>query len=310
MEARVALFLLVLGAARSGLSAPVPEAEGAPAPPPREAALLGKLEARLREADQRLDGLLGVSVKDLTTGATLELRADLVFPAASSIKAAVLYELYLQAEEGRLDLHEVTRPPGARVGGDGALQILSDRVSLTWRDLAALMFAYSDNEATNVLTRRVGLPAVNQRLEAMGLGQTRMRRLMMDLDAARRGDENVSTPGELRRLLEIVYSGKGLSTERANDLQAVATLPKGSAFRVPLPEGLRVADKPGSLEGVRCVGALVDLPGRPYSVAIMTSYLKRDAEGDAVIREISALLYDTFSRLARSSDLGRVISER
>ena len=266
MEARVALFLFVLGAARSGLCAPVPEAEGSPA-----AALLrvrrpfwASSRPASREADQRLDGLLGVSVKDLTTGATLELRADETFPTASSIKAAVLYELYLQAEEGRLDLHEVTRPPGARVGGDGALQILSDRVSLTWRDLAALMFAYSDNEATNVLTRRVGLPAVNQRLEASALPKTRMRRLMMDLEAARRGDENVSTPGELRRLMEIVYSGKGLSAERANDLQAVATLPKDSPFRVPLPEGLRVADKEGSLEGVRCVTAVVDLPGRPY----------------------------------------------
>jgi hypothetical protein len=39
-------------------------------------------------------------------------------------------------------------------------------------------------------------------------------------------------------------------------------------------------------------------------------YLKNDADGEAVIREVSALLYDTFSRLAHSSDLGRVISER
>lgn len=312
MEARVTLLLLMLGLARPGLCGPGPEAKGSPsvALPAREAALVRKLENRLAEADLRLDGLLGVSVKDLRSGTTLELRADETFPTASSIKAAVLYELYLQAEQGRLDLHEVTRPPGPRVGGDGALQILSDRVSLTWRDLAALMFAYSDNEATNVLTRRVGLAAINQRLDAMGLPKTRMRRLMMDLAAARRGDENVSTPAELRRLLEIVYSGKGLSAERVQDLQAVAALPKDSPFRLPLPEGLRVADKPGSLEGVRCVGAVVDLPGRPYAVAIMTSYLKNDADGEAVIREISAVLYDTFSRLARSSDLGRVISER
>jgi beta-lactamase class A len=310
MEARVALLLFALGAARPGHAAAAPEAKAPPSPPAREAALLHKLELRLAEADRRLDGLLGISVKDLTTGATLEMRPDETFPTASSIKAAVLYELYLQAEAGRIDLSEVTRPPGARVKGGGALEILSDRVSLTWRDLAALMFAYSDNEATNVLTRKLGLAAVNQRLDAVGLPKTRMRRLMMDLEAARRGDENVSTPGELRRLLEIVYAGKGLSAERVQDLRAVATLPKDSPFRAPLPEGLAVADKPGWLEGVRCVGAVVDLPGRPYSAAIMTSYLKKDAEGDAVIREISALLYETFSRLARSSDLGRVISER
>lgn len=304
MEARVTLFLLatVLG--------PPPTAVSAAEPPAREATLLRKLETRLAEADRRLDGLLGVSVKDLKTGATLELRADETFPTASSIKTAVLYEVYLQAEDGRLDLQEVTRPPFPRVGGGGALQILSDRASLTWRDLAALMFAFSDNEATNVLTRRVGIGAINQRLDTLGLPKTRMRRLMMDLEAARRGDENVSTPAELRRLMEVVYSGRGLSAARVQDLQAVATLAKDSPFRAPLPEGLRVADKEGSLEGVRCVTAVVDLPGRPYAAAIMTSYLKNDGDGEAVIREISSLLYDTFGRLSRSSDVGRVVSER
>jgi beta-lactamase class A len=91
---------------------------------------------------------------------------------------------------------------------------------------------------------------------------------------------------------------------------AVAAVPKDSPFRVPLPESLVVADKPGSLEAVRCVTAIVDLPGRPYAVSIMTTYLRRDADGEAAIREISAALYETFDRLARSSDLGRIISEK
>jgi beta-lactamase class A len=71
-----------------------------------------------------------------------------------------------------------------------------------------------------------------------------------------------------------------------------------------------VLDKPGALEGVRCVSAVVDLPKRPYSVAIMTAYLKNDEDGEKAIRQISAILYQTFDRLARSSDLGRVISEK
>ena len=69
-------------------------------------------------------------------------------------------------------------------------------------------------------------------------------------------------------------------------------------------------DKDGELEAVRSAAAVVDLPGRPYSVAIMTTYLRRDADGDAFIRDVSAALFETFDRLARSSDLGRIISER
>jgi hypothetical protein len=61
---------------------------------------------------------------------------------------------------------------------------------------------------------------------------------------------------------------------------------------------------------VRCVTAVVDLPGRPYATAIMTTYLRRDEDGEAAIRAISAALYETFDRLARSSEFGRVISDK
>jgi len=279
--------------------------------PAKQAELLAKLRARVQAVDARLDGVLGVFVRDLTTGATVELRPDEVFPTASSIKLAVLYELYRQADGGRIDLAEVTRPPVPRVSGGGILQELGDRVSLTWRDLAVLMIGWSDNEATNVLVRRVGLDAVNRRLDALSLPGTRLRRQMMDLEAARRGDENVSTPRELARLAEVVATGEGLSPARAADLVAVASVPdEGSHFRRGLPQGVKALTKPGALEGVRCEVAWVGVPARPYSAAIMTTYLRREADGEAALAELSAAMYDTFDRLARSSEYGRTVSDR
>ncbi|HXB56181.1 MAG TPA: serine hydrolase [Vicinamibacteria bacterium] len=277
---------------------------------PKEAVLWEKLKARIEAVDRGLDGVLGVSVRDLKTGATFELRGHEVFPTASSIKVAVLYELFLEAEEGKIDLAEVMHPPLPRVRGGGVLMELGDRVALTWRDLAVLMMGWSDNEATNLLIARLGMDAVNRRLDGLGLPVTRLRRRMMDLPAARRGDENVSTPTELRALMETLYKGAGLASARGKDALKVAATPKASAFRVPLPEDLSILDKPGELEGVRCVTAVVDLPGRPYAAAVMTTYLRRDKEGEAAIREISAALYETFSRLAQASEYGRIISEK
>jgi len=190
------------------------------------------------------------------------------------------------------------------------LQFLSDKVSLSWRDTAVLMMGLSDNEATNLLIAKVGLADVNRRMDALGLPETRLRRRMMDLEAARRGDENVSTPSEMRRLAEAIHAGVGLSKDRTRDLRAVAAIAKHSDFEVPLPEAVSVEGKTGYLEGVRCWTAVVDLPGRPYAVSVVTTYLRHDADGEAAIREISAALYGTFDRLARSSDLGRVISEK
>jgi beta-lactamase class A len=279
--------------------------------PPVQADLFAKLRARVQAVDTRLDGVLGVYVEDLSTGTRVELHADEVFPTASSIKLAVLFELYRQAEEGGIDLGEVTQPPATRVRGGGILQELGPRVSLTWRDLAVLMIGWSDNEATNVLVRRVGMEAVNRRLDALGLPRTRLRRQMMDLEAARRGDENVSTPRELAKLAGIVAGGEGLAPARAKDLLAVATVPdEGSHFRRGLPEGTRAVSKPGALEGVRCEAAWVDVPGRPYTATIMTAYLQREPDGEAAIAELSAAIHGTFDRLARSSGYGRIISER
>ena len=273
--------------------------------------LLGKLGDRIAAVDARLDGVLGVYVEDLTTGAKLEVRADEPFPTASSIKLAILYELYRQAQEGRVSLREVTRPPAGRVRGGGILQELGDGVSLSWRDVAVLMIGWSDNEATNVLVRRVGMDAVNARLDGLGLPHTRLRRLMMDVEAARRGDENVSTPREIGRLAAIVGRGEGLPPDAARDMLAVATVAdEHSPFRRGLPSGQHAVSKPGSLEGVRCEAAWVDVPGRPYAAAVMTTYLRREQDGEAAIAEISAAIYDTFDRLARASDLGRIISER
>jgi beta-lactamase class A len=284
---------------------------GAPAHAgPKEDALWARLRARLQRLEQSVDGVVGLSVKDLKTGATIEVLPDEPFPQASVIKLAVLYELYRQADEGKVDLAEVTRPPASRVLGGGVLQHLGPAVSLTWRDIAVLMMGWSDNAATNLLVDRVGLEAVNRRLDSLGLPRTRLRRRMMDLEAARRGEENVSTPAEMRRLVEAIYTGAGLSPERARDIRLVAATIKNTDFRQPLPETVTVLDKDGELEAVRAAAAVVDLPGRPYSVAIMTTYLRRDEDGEALIREVSAALFETFDRLARSSDLGRIISER
>ncbi len=277
---------------------------------PKEDALWARLRARLERIDAGLDGVLGLSLRDLRTGTTFEIRPDEPFPQASVIKLAVLYELYRQADEGKVSLGEVTRPPAARVGGDGVLKALGPSISLTWRDAAVLMMGWSDNAAANLIIDRLGMDAVNRRLDTLGLPRTRLRRRMMDLEAAARGEENVSTPAEMRRLVETIHAGTGLSPESARDIRLVAATPKDTWFRAPLPEGLVVLDKDGTLEAVRVAAALVELEGRPYSVTIMTTYLRRDEDGEAAIREASAAVFETFDRLARSSDLGRIISER
>src|SRR5438067_1778917 len=60
-----------------------------------------KLESSISSVDQQFDGVLGVAVLDLSDGKTFLLHGDEVFPQASSIKIAVLAELYRQEQQAR-----------------------------------------------------------------------------------------------------------------------------------------------------------------------------------------------------------------
>src|SRR6185436_3436514 len=189
--------------------------------PPVEDALFEKLRTNIGVVEGKLDGVLGVAVKDLTTGRIIQIRGDVVFPQASAIKLALIYELYQQVGAGKIDLNALHALPKARVGGSGVLPFLSEKAQLTVRDLAVLMMSLSDNAATNILIDEVTFAAVNARMDSLGLGKTRFRRHMIDIAAARRGEENVSTPLEMLKLIEAIKRADGLSPALADDLRAV-----------------------------------------------------------------------------------------
>jgi len=279
-------------------------------PPAQELLLWQKLDSSLQTESRNLDGVLGVAILDLSNEHTLLLNSDEVFPTASTIKIAILAELYRQMQQGKLKLTETyTLQQTDLVGGSGISNALTPGVTkLTLRDLAALMIAVSDNSATNILIDRIGLENVNALLDSLHLTHTRLRRKMMDIKAAAEGRENISTPRELTQLLAALYRGKVLNKQLTDDYFNLLSIPKSSYLPRDLPEDLRIANKPGELEGVRNDCGLVFDGSRPYVLCAMSSYLRNErAAGDAIAR-ISGETYRMFDRLNRSSPYGRVVS--
>jgi beta-lactamase class A len=298
------LVVLALGFVRAlGAQAPPP-------PGPRPADILRRqFEARLQEIAAKVDGVASYTIVDLATGDRFTRYADVVMPTASTIKLAVLYELFKQADEGTLKL-DATKPLDRRLavpGGPGLFYLSSPTLAL--RDYATMMIMLSDNTATNVLIRTLGIDAIGRRLIGLGLTRTSLRRLMLDLEAARRGDENVSTAGEIAQLLEAFYRGSGL--RRASRDEALAMLKVEKGERTPLqrglPEGVETACKPGELEGVRVDAGIVFVKNRPYVFSMMTSYLEDDERGESAIEEASRLAFQYFFRLGTGTEYGRLI---
>ncbi|GIT81836.1 serine hydrolase [Leifsonia sp. LS1] len=129
--------------------------------------------------------LQGVQVSaratDLTTGAVLFSVDDhVVMPTASIGKVLLLVEVAARLQSGQLSpLAQLDRLPQDAAGDSGIWQHLQVP-ALPVTDLAALVGATSDNLATNVLLRRVGLEAVSARTEALGLTRTALLDLVRD----------------------------------------------------------------------------------------------------------------------------------
>jgi beta-lactamase class A len=277
-----------------------------------QSTLHAQLETELARTAERLNGVLGYAIKDLSSGETFLRLPDTVFPQASSIKLTVLLELMRQAQEGKLSLQEehTLRRSEMTVGDtEPILTMLSDgTVTLSLRDLAIFMVVLSDNTATNILIDRLGMDNINEGVMRLGLKETKLRRHMIDLEAARKGNENVSTPREMLTLVEKVHSGQVIDAAHTKEYFDLLRLPKESEFHKALPEDASIADKPGALEGVRCDTGLIEIPGHPFIMSITTTYDAKDDDGERAVEDVARLAYDYFNRLSRSSSYGRVIS--
>jgi beta-lactamase class A len=276
----------------------------------KQKVLWQKLEGQIQDVDQHLDGVLGVAIEDLSSGDHFLLHEDEMFAQASSIKITVLANLYLQAQQGKLKLADLYTVQSSDLVADSDIMggLTPGVTRLTLRDLATMMVAVSDNSATNVLIDRVGMANVNAMLDSLGLTHTRLRRKMMDLQAAKEGRENISTPREMMTLLDAIYHGKVLNKESTADFFAMLSTNKDSWIPRELPADLKVANKPGALEAVRNDSGVVFVEGRPYVICVMTSFLRNERDGEEAISKVSLAAWRMFDRLSRATEYGRVVS--
>ena len=116
-----------------------------------------------------LGGTVGVAARNLASGAEVHIDAGELFPMASCFKIPVMVEVMRQVDAGlvrlddRLTLTEQDKSPGS------TLIHLHEGLRPSVRDLLYLMITLSDNTATDMLWRLVGLGSVNETMRRLGL---------------------------------------------------------------------------------------------------------------------------------------------
>ena len=235
--------------------------------PPLQA-LIDSLPAHLK---------VSVIVERLDGDVLFEHGADDVVPSASVIKIPILATFLASELRG-----ETTITAEQLVGGTGILQEHAADTTITWRRLAELMIAVSDNSATNAIIRGVGMEAVNADLASWGLTHTRLRRHMIDFEAQRRGFENTTTPREMNAILRR-FAGNAEFIDILLMCEDTSTIPAG------LPNGARFAHKTGTLTIVRG-DAGIWLGDEPVVISAFVRGFRSEAEAESVLAAIGAAL--------------------
>jgi beta-lactamase class A len=140
------------------------------------------LRDRLTKIASSFPGKVGIFVRNIETGEEAGLNPDDQFPMASTYKVAIMAQVFREAEAGHLSLTErVPLSEADRRLGSGLLPYVTPGLNPTIHDLVLLMITLSDNEATDMLMKRVGAKNVTAMLRQLGIQDMRVDRSTEEL---------------------------------------------------------------------------------------------------------------------------------
>ena len=134
---------------------------------------LAKLRADIVKVSKEVKGQIGFYVKHIESEKSIAIDADKIYPLGGVFKLAVMLETFRQADAGMLSLDERLELENRHYCiGEGLLQYLQPGLKPTIRDLVALMVIATDNTASEMLWKRIGIQRVNMLIREMGLAKT------------------------------------------------------------------------------------------------------------------------------------------
>jgi beta-lactamase class A len=237
----------------------------------------------------------GVCVIEVPTGeVVLEHQAGVTLSTASVGKLLLLLEAARQIDDGVIRPDEVVDRTDADTVGDSALWQHLTVPALSVADLAVLVASVSDNLATNVLLRRLGIEAVRATTARLGLLATALHDRVRDARGA--ADPPMLSTGsaaELAGLLRAMSVGDAVSSAVSSQVlgwlaTGVDLSMVGAAFGLdPLAHaapdrGISLHNKTGTDVGVRADVGLVGTSSSALAYAVLANWPADEDHRDEV----------------------------
>lgn len=259
---------------------------------------------------------VAVSFRDLATGERLDVRSEVDFHAASTMKIPVMLEVLRSAEAGRISLDQrvllVNRfhsimdgSPYALNSGDDSDSSVYARVGerVAVRELMERMIVRSSNLATNALIALVGAKQANETAHALGATHIRVLRGVEDGKAYAAGRNNTTTSADLATLLERVERGEALQPASVRLMKEILLRQEfNDEIPAGVPPGTPVAHKTGSITATLHDAAIVYPSSRaPYVLVVLTRAIPDERVAGALIADVSRVVWAHVMGVAASS---------
>lgn len=222
-------------------------------------------------------------------GARFAHRGDDVFKSASTIKIAIMIELFRKIDRGDASLEDLyTLRPEDKVPGSGVLQHFHDGAELTIGDVVYLMMSISDNPATNILIDLVGMESVNATMRELGMEKSVLGRTMQGRPANPDERENDATPNEFARMVQSILGHEAASSESCDRMIELLKLQQnGRRIGRYVPEDVEWGSKTGSYSTVANDAGYVRTEAGTMIVSVFTADLPDMVTGEQIIGDVT-----------------------
>ena len=204
----------------------------------------------IRQLEEKHGCTVGCAIWDARSNETLAgWRETLVFKSASLIKTPIMLCALEEAEKGALSLEEkIPVSPRCCVGDEAP--VIRDGMNVPLSVLLEYMITESNNSATNVLIDLLGMEKINAFSRRIGLGDTALRRHMLDFDAAHAGRENHTSAADMLRLYTLLHKGEALTPFMCDTALPILLRQKDKELLMFADPAQKAAHKTGGLSDI------------------------------------------------------------
>jgi beta-lactamase class A len=261
------------------------------------------LTKKLQELVTDFKGDVGIYVRHLKTGKTVEINADTLFPTASMIKIPIMIGIFDKVEKGELKYDSLLMYRDSLLyPGEDIVGTLKDSGRIVLSKNVMLMITTSDNTASlwNQLMAGTGI-RINEILEQNGFKDTRV-------NSRTSGRENmrslygwgVTTPREMAELVAKIREGKIISPWASERMyRNLCRIYWDGEALSEIPPYIHVASKQGAVDQSRSEVVLVNAPSGDYVFCVITKNQQDESwangnDGYVLLRNVSRMLWQYF----------------